>query len=418
MPFPPATARHCPVWGLRPHQPLRSVGRVLPGSAGCRSPGASPLPAAQGPAPAASSPRRPASAAGPAAARALPAATPSPRPAAAPCGESAGHARLQGHRAQPGRAGVPPGTPVFGWDSDESAHNTLAPFPAADPDGMVPDSPQPLPSRRCPRAVPGPGQPSTCPAETRTSPAPPPLVTAPPRSSQRARCHPQRSASAERAEGRGGTGFSGGGHSGASTCGRVERRGAAGQQGCDPRGDPVGVTPSQPRCPGSRNHVVPATPSSRQGPACSPRTGADLAHRSQGPTTSLNLLLARLAAPDPVLGARLIPAHTDPQRCLGGDGSQRQGRESPSVPHRAPHLPKPCSRWHAEALLCLCPCTTEPGCPVPHCTRPCTARGWVRDARWAGQASQTPAPKPQGQQLSGGAARRRLSCKAQRTPPC
>lgn len=58
---------------------------ALSGSAGCRTPGASPLPAGHGQAPAgqaASSPQRPASAAGPAAAHALPASAPSAHPAA------------------------------------------------------------------------------------------------------------------------------------------------------------------------------------------------------------------------------------------------------------------------------------------------------------------------------------------------
>lgn len=70
--------------------------------------------------------------------------------------------------------------------------------------------------------------------QTPTSPAPPPLVTAPPCSSRRARCHPQRSVSAERAEGRGGTGFFG--MVGPILAGRRSRMVLQGSR------DPVGAT--------------------------------------------------------------------------------------------------------------------------------------------------------------------------------
>lgn len=78
--------------------------------------------------------------------------------------------------------------------------------------------------------------------QTRTSPAPPPLLTAPPCSSRRARCHPQRSVPAERAEGRGGMGFSGGGAAGLVPAGR---RNSVGLQGCNPRGAPAHAAPQR-----------------------------------------------------------------------------------------------------------------------------------------------------------------------------
>lgn len=74
------------------------------------------------------------------------------------------------------------------------------------------------------------------------------------------------------------------------------------------------------------------------------------------------------------------------------------------MPHRAPECPTELPTCPNPArpgtALSLSLSHAAPSCPEPHCTHPCRARGWVRDAPRAGQVSQTPAPKPQEQQLA------------------